>query len=358
MISFLRISEYPNIIFITVLNLFASHPRFAIFATQILRMHKSRVKTWAHISLLSANIIYGVNYSIAKAVMPGYIKPLALVSLRSFFAACLFWITSLFMPKESVSKKDLLYIFGCSFFGVVINQILFLVGLDMTSPINSSIIISTNPIFAFVFAALILKEHITFLKGSGLAIGLSGVLLLILQNGTPDLASTTFLGDVFTLINTISWAFYTVVIKRMLEKYHPITVMKWVFFFGMFTTIPAGYSQWSTINWSSLPLNAYLGIGFVILFATYLGYLLISFGLRRLSPTIVSTYTYLNPIIAAYLASLMGQDHIDIVMVISAVLIFAGVFVVSWQQKNGVSKSLSLSVSQSITPDPTTSSPS
>ena len=297
-------------------------------------MHKSRIKTWAHISLLAANIIYGVNYSIAKAVMPDYIKPLALVSLRSILAAGLFWITSLFMPKEPVSRKDLLYLLGCSFFGVVINQVLFLIGLNLTSPINSSIIISTNPIFAFVFAALILKENITFLKGTGLAIGFSGVLLLILQNGTPDIASSTFLGDIFTLVNTISWAFYTVIIKKMLEKYHPVTVMKWTFLFGMFTTIPAGFSQWSNMDWSSIPLKGYLGIGFVVFFATYLGYLLIAFGLRRLSPTIVSTYTYINPIIAAYLASLMGQDHIDLVMVISAVLIFAGVFVVSWQKNN------------------------
>jgi drug/metabolite transporter (DMT)-like permease len=240
------------------------------------------------------------------------------------------------MPKEPVNRKDLLFLFGCSFFGVVINQILFLAGLNLTSPINSSIIQSTNPIFAFVFVALILNERITFLKGSGLAIGLSGVLLLILQNGTPDLASSTFLGDVFTMVNTISWAFYTVIIKRMLEKYHPVTVMKWTFFFGMLTTIPAGYNQWSTMDWSSIPLNAWLGIGFVVVFATYLGYLLLSFGLRRLSPTIVSTYTYTQPIIAAYIVSMMGQDHIDLVMVISALLIFAGVFVVSRQKNNTI----------------------
>ncbi len=296
-------------------------------------MHKSRLNTWAHLSLLIANIIYGVNYSIAKTVMPDQMKPLALVALRSISAAGLFWITSLFLPKEKVIRKDLLYLLGCSFFGVVINQILFLVGLHYTSPVNSSIIISTNPIFAFVFAAIILKENISFMKGTGLAIGLSGVLLLILQNGTPDLSSNTFVGDIYTLINTISWAFYTVIIKRMLEKYHPVTVMKWTFTFGMFTTIPIGYSQWSTMDWSAITLNGWLGIGFVVVFATYLGYLLISFGLRRLSPTIVSTYTYINPVIAAYLASIMGQDHIDIVMVLSALLIFAGVFVVSWQKK-------------------------
>jgi len=296
-------------------------------------MSKSRPKTWAHISLLSANIFYGINYSVAKAIMPDSIKPLALVALRSISAALLFWVTSLFMPKEKVDRKDLLFLFGCSFFGVVINQVLFLVGLNYTSPVNSSIIISTNPIFAFIFAAIILRENITFLKGMGLSIGLSGVLMLILQNGTPDISSKSFLGDLFTLINTISWAFYTVIIKRMLEKYHPVTVMKWTFLFGMLTTIPIGYSQWSTMNWTAITLNGWMGIGFVIIFATFLGYLLISFGLRRLSPTIVSTYTYLNPVIAAYLASIMGQDHINMVMIMSAILIFTGVFVVSWQKK-------------------------
>ena len=298
-------------------------------------MQKSRVKTWAHLSLLAANIIYGLNFSIAKAVMPDAIKPFALVSLRSVCGAALFWITGLFMPKEPVKNKDLLFLFAVSFFGVVINQTLFLVGLDMTTPVNSSIILSTNPIFAFVFAALILRERITFLKGTGLAIGLSGVLLLILQNGTPDLASNTFLGDIYTLVNTISWAFYTVIIKRMLERYHPVTVMKWTFLFGMFTNIPIGYHQWSTMDWSAISFNAWMGIGFVIIGATYLGYLLISFGLRRLSPTVVSTYTYTQPVIAAYLASLLGQDRIDLIMVISALLIFTGVFVVS-RQKNGV----------------------
>ena len=297
-------------------------------------MHKSRVKTWAHLSLLAANIIYGLNYSIAKAVMPDYIKPFALVSIRSISAAALFWITSLFIPKEPVTRKDLFFLFICSFFGVVINQTLFLIGLDMTTPVNSSIILSTNPIFAFVFAALILKERITFLKGTGLAIGLSGVLLLILQNGVPDLRSSTFLVDIFSMVNTISCAFYTVVIKRMLEKYHPVTVMKWTFLFGMLTNVPAGYHQWSTMDWSAITLTAWLKIGFVIVGATYLGYLLITFGLRRLSPTIVSTYTYIQPIIAAYLATIMGQDHITIVMIVSALLIFAGVFVVSFQKKN------------------------
>jgi drug/metabolite transporter (DMT)-like permease len=296
-------------------------------------MIRKLIRTRAHIALIAANTIYGINYAVAKSVMPDQIKPLALVSIRSFVTAILFWITGLFLPSEKVNAWDLLYIFGCSFFGVVINQIFFLTGLNLTSPINASILVSTNPIYAFIFAALILREKITFLKGSGLALGLTGVLILILHNGTPKVGSSTFIGDVITLINTISWALYTVIIKKMLEKYHPVTVMKWIFLFGSFTNIPVGYREWISMNWSFVTIKGYLEIGFVVIFATYLGYLLMSFGLRRLSPTIVSIYTYTQPVVAAYLASILGQDHVNVVMVISALLIFLGVFVVS-KQKN------------------------
>jgi len=295
-------------------------------------------RTWAHIALIAANLIYGLNYIIAKAVMPGSIGPYALVALRSVSATILFWIAGLFIPREKVRLKDIFYLCGCSLFGVVINQILFLTGLNLTSPINSSILVSTNPIFAFIFAAIILKEYITFMKGFGLALGLFGVLMLILQNGTPDLGSSTFVGDILTLINTISWAFYTVIIKKMLEKYHPVTVMKWVFLFGMIINIPVGYNDLTTMNWTTISFNGWLGIIFILVGATFLGYLLLSVSLKRLSPTIVSTYTYMQPVIAAYLASLLGQDHIDFIMIMSALLIFTGVFVVSLQRKTDPSE--------------------
>jgi drug/metabolite transporter (DMT)-like permease len=296
-------------------------------------MQKSFTRTRAHIALIAANLIYGLNFSIAKSVMPDFIKPLALVSIRSVVTALLFWITSLFLPKEKVERRDLLYIFGCSFLGVVINQVLFLKGLEMTTPINSSIILAINPVAVFVFAAIILKERISLVRGGGLAVGLAGIMLLILHEGRPDLSSTTFVGNLFTLINTLSWALFTVVIKRMLEKYTPVTVMKWVFFFGMFTNIPLGYSQLTTTSWHAITPSAWMAIFFVVVIATYLGYLLLIYSLRRLSPTIVSSYTYSQPVIAAIVATMIGQDTIKLVDVSSAILIFAGVFMVSRQQK-------------------------
>ena len=290
------------------------------------------LRTRAHLSLLVANIIFGINFSVAKAVMPDQIKPMALTVLRSISGVALFWATSLFLPKEKVATKDILFLAFCSFFGVVINQTLFLFGLSYTSPINSSIIVSTNPIFAFILAMLILKENITFLKGIGLSIGLSGVLILILQNGTPDINSKTFIGDIATLLNTISWAFYTVIIKRMLEKYHPVTVMKWTFLFGMMVMMMIGFPSLKNTDWQAITLKSWLGIGFVLVFATYLGYLLISSGLKQLSPTIVSVYTYIGPIVAAFLAIMVGQDMLNTKVIIATILIFTGVFVVSWSK--------------------------
>ena len=296
-------------------------------------MLKRGVRTKAHLSLLIANIIFGVNYPICKAIMPDQIKPVALVALRSVSAAALFWLTSLFLPKEKVAVRDILFLAFCSLFGVVINQELFLLGLNYTSPVNSSLIVSTNPIFSFILAALILKESISLSKGVGLAIGLAGVMTLIAEHGAPDIGSKTFIGDIITLLNTISWAFYTVIIKKMLEKYHPVTVMKWTFFFGMFITTMIGFPSIKSADWQAVTLNGWLGIAFVLVFATYLGYMLISFGLRRLSPTIVSTYTYINPVVAALIATIIGQDRINHTMIISTILIFVGVFVVSWHKK-------------------------
>ena len=261
--------------------------------------------------------------------MPESIKPFALVALRTTITAALFWITSLFLPKENVKKKDLFYLFLCSFIGVVLNQSLFLAGLNLTTPINSSIILTMNPIAAFIFAAIILREEISLIKGTGLAIGLSGVVLIILQGGRPDFESSTFTGNLLNLFSTINWALYTVLIKKMLVRYHPVTVMKWTFFFSILTTMPMGYSQLSTTNWSDFSLKEWLSVAFVVVAATYLGYLLISSGLKNLSPTVVSIYTYSQPLIAAFVSTILGQDRLDIVKIISAILIFTGVYLVS-----------------------------
>jgi drug/metabolite transporter (DMT)-like permease len=278
--------------------------------------------------------MYGLNFIIAKGIMPVTIKPVALLALRTVITAGLFWLTASFFPAEKVQKKHLLYLFCCSFLGVVFNQFLFLAGLNLTTPINSSLILTMNPIAAFIFAAIILKEEISLLKGIGLTVGLSGVVILILQEGVPELGSSTFLGNLFSLLSTTSWALYTVLIKRMLEKYHPVTVMKWTFLFGGMASMFMGFPDLSRTSWSGFTAFGWASLAFVIFFATYLGYLLISSGLKNLSPTVVSVYTYVQPLIATLVSSIIGQDRLTAVKVISAILIFTGVYLVSKKQKS------------------------
>lgn len=298
-------------------------------------MQRSFINTRSHLFLLSANILYGLNFSIAKGIMPDSIKPVALLALRTSVTALLFWITASFLPKEKVSRKDIFYLFLCSFLGVVFNQYFFLAGLNLTTPINSSLILTMNPIAAFIFAAIILKEEISLMRGAGLAVGLTGVVILILQEGMPDFGSSTFTGNFLSLLSTTSWALYTVLIKRMLQKYQPVTVMKWTFLFGMMTSMLLGYNELKDTSWSDYSAYNWLSVAFIIIVATYIGYLLISSGLKNLSPTVVSIYTYCQPLIAAFIASMIGQDRLDLIKVISAILIFTGVYLVSKRQVIG-----------------------
>lgn len=295
-------------------------------------MQNKNIWLRSHLSLLAAYIIYGINFSVAKGIMPVSIRPFALVALRVAFSAILFWIASLFVPRQKISKKDMFFIFQCSFLGVIFNQVLFIVGLNLTTPIVSSIILTLNPIAAFIFVAVILKEHITIEKGIGLAIGLTGGLILILQNGRPDFGGSTFIGNIITLLSTVSWALYTVVAKRLLVKYHPVNIMKWAFLFAIFTTLPLGYPQLKITEWSAFNFNVWASIIFVVVGATFLGYLLINYGLKNLSPTVVSSYNYVQPFIAALFASLIGQDRITWIKIISAAFIFSGVYFVSFPE--------------------------
>jgi len=303
-------------------------------STRKIIMQKPFVNTRSHLFLLSANIIYGLNFTIAKGIMAGSIKPIALLAVRTFITAILFWVTSRFLPKEKVAKKDLLYLFCCSLLGVVFNQFFFLKGLSLTTPINSSLILTMNPIAAFIFAAIILKEDISLLKGVGLAVGLSGVVVLILQEGMPELGSSTFTGNLLSLMSTTSWALYTVLIKRMLEKYQAVTVMKWTFLSGMTVSMLLGFNQLNQTQFIAFSVYEWLSLGFVIFFATFLGYLLISSGLKNLSPTVVSIYTYCQPLIATVVASMIGQDKLSVVKIVSGILIFTGVYLVSKKQKS------------------------
>lgn len=230
----------------------------------------------SHIALFAAQIIYALNYSIAKGLMPDYIGPLALVFLRVLGAALLFWFVSLFIRTQKIEKADLKKMIWLSAFGIVINQVFFIYGLSLTHPINSAIIMISNPIIVFVLTLFILKERATLLKVTGLSIAVAGAMVLLLFKGDLEFGSDTILGDVMTLINSISWAIFMVLAKPLLVKYETVSAMRWIFLFGSFYLIPIGGYDILHTNWSGFTTHAIIAVSFVVVattfFSLFIGY--------------------------------------------------------------------------------------
>ena len=283
----------------------------------------------AHIYLFLAQLIYALNYSVAKDLMPDHIHPFALVFLRIFGAMILFWALSFFLPKEKIEKSDLKKILLLALFGTVINQLFFIYGLSLTTPINSAIIMVSNPIVVIAFTLLILKEKITLFKLGGLFLGICGALTLLLFRGNFELGSETMAGDFLTLINSMSWATFVVLAKPLMKKYQVSTLMKWVFLFGFIMILPIGFTHLPDTNWSSFGIDVYLKLSFVVIATTFLAYLLNVHALKELSPSVVSMYIYFQPFLASLFAIAIGMDEINAIKIVSGILIILGVYLVS-----------------------------
>lgn len=287
----------------------------------------------AHLALFGANLIYGLNYTIAKNVMPEYIKPFGFIFLRVTGALLLFWLFHALFFKEKVARKDFLRLAACGLFGVAINQLLFFKGLDITTPINAAIIMTTNPILVMVLAAIIMKEGMTWLRGGGILLGLSGAVTLFLFKDNFSIGSGTMWGDLLVQINAASYALYLIIVKPLMAKYQPMTVIKWVFLFGYLVVFPVGFSEFREIDWQNMPFSIYMETLYVVIGTTFLAYLFNIFALKELSPTIASAYIYLQPVLAGAFAIMMGKDELNFIKVVATIMIFSGVYLVSLPQK-------------------------
>lgn len=284
----------------------------------------------AHLALLLVNIIYGANYSIAKEVMPAYVQPFAFVLMRVGGALVLFWIVSALFIKEKVDKKDLPRMALLAVFGVACNQLLFLKGLSITTPINASIIMISNPIVVLIIAAVILKEKISLNKIIGISFGIAGAILILTFSANFTFGSETITGDIMILINSISWAFYIVLVKPLMKKYNTFTIVKWVFLFGFCYVLPFGYSEIVAVDWINMPANVWHDVIFVVVGTTFFAYVLNTYALRALSPSVVSIYVYLQPFLATLFAIYIYQnDTMDLRKLTAAALIIFGVYMVS-----------------------------
>ena len=289
-----------------------------------------------HLALFLVNLIYALNYSIAKDVMPDYIGPSGFILLRVIGGSLLFFLTYIFFIKENVELKDIVRLLFCGLFGVAINQLFFFEGLNLTTPINAAIIMTVSPILVIIFSAIIIKEKITIRKLLGIFLGIVGAATLILKSGSISLDNTFFVGNVLIFINATSYSIYLVLVKTLMTKYNPITVMFYVFSFGLIFVLPFGLNELLEVNTQSFSKIIYLKVAFVVICTTFLAYLFNAFALKTLNPSVVSTYIYLQPVLASVVAIFLKSDSLDFIKILSALFIFSAVYLVSIPTKKTI----------------------
>ena len=284
--------------------------------------------------LLAATIattIYGINHTVAKMVMPIYIGSLGLVLLRVLGATIIFWTISLFFKSKPIEKKDRVTILKCGLFGMSINIAAFIAGLDYSTPVNSSILIIISPIFVVILSFFIFKNKINFIKILGIILGFIGAMILILTaDSNSSIGRNIPLGNFLFIVNSISYAYYLIIVKPMAEKYDLITLFKWLFLIGLIFNFPLGINQFLDVDWVSLPFReAILPMVFVVVGTTCMTYFLNGYALSKITSTEVAVFMYLQPIIGILFAIFTKYDTITLIMFISSILIFTGVYLTS-----------------------------
>ncbi len=294
-------------------------------------------RTLALIAVSIATLIYGVNFTIAKDVMPFYVKPYAFILLRISGATVVFWLAGLFVKPQKIDKSDYKKILLASFFGVALNMLAFFKGLSLTTPISASVMMVTSPMMVLIFSSLLLKEKIIKRKIIGIIVGLIGTVILILYgNKTDGNTNDRTLGNFLVFINAASYGLYLVLVKNLVNKYNPIIFIKWFYLFGLLFVIPFGLKELLEISWVNMPTPIYLKVGFVVLFTTCITYLFNLYGLTKLKPTSVSVFIYLQPVIATVYALISGSDSLSLIKIFATIIIFLGVYLVTKQVENSV----------------------
>lgn len=292
-------------------------------------------KTLGHIACFVAYAIFGINIIVCKDLTSSrLISPVALFCLRSLGAGALFWLISCFLPKEKVERKDYGKIFAASMLGFFLTQITFLVAIPDITPMDCSIVSSLSPIYTMFIAAYALKEPITLRKAGGVSISFLGILYLIMNSvtGTGGTTQTGIIGILLMIANSLCFSLYLGLFKPVITKYSVITFMKWIFLFASLTSLPLAGHELLTFDYSLLSGTYLSELAFLIVCSTFITYFLIPLGQKRIRPTLVSMYSYVQPIIAIVISIWVGMDTLSWQKVLAAAMVFGGVVMVNYSR--------------------------
>lgn len=291
-----------------------------------------RISYSGHLTALSANLIFGLNMPVTKALLDRWMTPMGYMMSRVLFAAVFFWIASLFLKKERVSGRDLWIIAAGGFFGFVLSQLLFAVSLEHTTPVHYSLITAMNPIIVMLLAALLLKEPVSRMKIGGVALGVIGAVLLISQMDTAGaVGKGNLLGILLAVASNTAYAIYLIITRSVTQRYSTMTMMKWLFLFTALMLAPFGLSELpqQAVYREGTEVQAIAMIGYVLIASTALAYFLIPFALKRLRATTVSIYMNMQPIVASIAAICVGQDTLTWDKPVALCLVMAGAVIVT-----------------------------
>ncbi len=283
-----------------------------------------------HLSIAVTNIIFGVNILVVESLLKKFHIGADILSLlRMLFGMVAFWVLFFFLPRQKVAFKDLFLLFLCGLFGILLNQLSFIVGMQYTDPINASLVITITPVLVMILAAVILKEPITWIKVGGVSMGLIGAAMIIVAGKEISFSLEKNWGAVFCFLSSLFYAIYLVINKPLLKKYAPTTILRWMFTFAAVVYLPIVGHKLPEVVWSSFPAEAYWEMAYLLIGATFTTYFLIGISLQYLRPTTLSTYNYLQPIVASLLAILLFGEQLTWIKIVAATLIFGGVFLVT-----------------------------
>ncbi|MBR4829896.1 MAG: DMT family transporter [Muribaculaceae bacterium] len=284
----------------------------------------------AHGAMLLAMVLFGLMATFSKDVLTnGSITGPQLVAFRICGAALLFWVGSLVVPQQHVERHDMVKIVGASIFGFVMAQGGYIVGLGFTSPINATIELTTMPIFTLILSAIILHERITPRRALGILLGFAGAVLLITCTTAGDSRSIDFRGDLLILASQVGYAFYLTYYSGVIRKYDAFTFNKWTFTFASLFILPFTLPHLSRLDWTGLSAKTVAELVYIVAAATFFTFLLVVFAQRRLMPTTVSVYNYLQPFVATVASLMMGLATLQWGHAVAAALVFTGVWLVT-----------------------------
>ena len=289
-------------------------------------------KLLGHLACFIAYSIFGINIIVCKDLMGGHlISPMAIFCLRSIGAGLLFWFLSFFLPTEKIERKDYVKIFGASVLGFFLTQITFLIAIPDITPMDCSIVSAISPILTMFIAAFALKEPITMRKAGGVALSFFGIIFLILNSVSVSESSrqTSIMGILLIIANCLSFSLYLGLFKPLIARYSVVTFMKWIFLFSTLFSLPFAGKEILTFDYSTLSATYVSELAYLIICATFVTYFLIPVGQKRIRPTLVSMYSYVQPIIAIAVSIAIGMEALTWQKILATVLVFTGVIIVS-----------------------------